>query len=459
MSEIFSCILKLSVDASYMIVAVILARLLLRKSSKVFRKILWILVGVRLAVPFSFESVLSLVPQNTNVISNGNTTGGNVTSVPAQTVVNESFNFLQILPVVWAVVAVGLLIYGLISFIRLKRKISDAVRFKDNIYQSEKVNSPFVCGFVKPKIYIPYNLDKNTYNCVVKHEKTHIKYFDHILKAFGFVLLCVHWFNPLVWVGYILFCKDIELLCDELVVKNMSTKNRKKYAKALCNIGIEKIKVSACPIAFGEVGIKERVKNTVNYKKVKLAFLIISAVTCVAVAVCFMTTPVKAQEEKTELKPEPATDIVETTEPVTLPEIVPVTEVPETTEPTTEEVTEEIVETTAELYDEEEEVESLPFDEEELARQMELERQKLQFRHEQELEEYRRKREDARLQKEYNEKSENHAKGYNSGNSSSGPVSVFDNLTKYNSHNNYSNYGVSGPTGGSPVPSVPSLFQ
>ena len=120
MSEIFSCILRLSVDASYMIVAVILARLLLRKSSKVFRKILWILVGVRLAVPFSFESVLSLVPQNTNVISNGNTTGGNVTSVPAQTVVNESFNFLQILPVVWAVVAVGLLIYGLISFIRLK---------------------------------------------------------------------------------------------------------------------------------------------------------------------------------------------------------------------------------------------------------------------------------------------------------------------------------------------------
>ena len=137
MSEIFSCILKLSVDASYMIVAVILARLLLRKSSKVFRKILWILVGVRLAVPFSFESVLSLVPQNTNVISNGSLTGGNVTSVPAQTVATESFNFLQVLPVVWGIVAVGLLIYGLVSFIRLKRKISDAVLLEDNIYKSE----------------------------------------------------------------------------------------------------------------------------------------------------------------------------------------------------------------------------------------------------------------------------------------------------------------------------------
>ena len=340
MSEIFSCILRLSVDASYMIVAVILARLLLRKSSKVFRKILWILVGVRLAVPFSFESVLSLVPQNSNVISNGNLADGNVTSVPAQTVVNESFNFLQILPVVWAVVAVGLLIYGLISFIKLKRKISDAVLLEDNIYQSEKVDSPFVCGFIKPKIYIPYNMDGDTFHCVIKHEKTHIKCLDHILKALGFGLLCVHWFNPLVWVGYILFCKDIELLCDEIVVKDMTEENRKKYALALCNIGVEKVKISACPVAFGEVGIKERVKNTVNFKKVKLAFLIISAVACVAVAVCFMTTPVKAQEEKTESKPEKTAPVVETTEIVTVPETVPVTEVPETTEPVTDEVTE-----------------------------------------------------------------------------------------------------------------------
>ena len=355
MSEIFSCILKLSVDASYMIVAVILARLLLRKSSKVFRKILWILVGVRLAVPFSFESVLSLVPQTTEVISNGNLADGNVTSVPAQTVVNESFNFLQILPVVWAVVAVGLLIYGLISFIKLKRKISDAVLLEDDIYQSEKVDSPFVCGFIKPKIYIPYNMDGDTFHCVIKHEKTHIKCLDHIFKALGFGLLCVHWFNPLVWVGYILFCKDIELLCDELVVKNMSTKNRKKYAKALCNIGVEKVKISACPVAFGEVGIKERVKNTVNFKKVKLAFLIISAVACVAVAVCFMTTPVKAQEEKTEPKPEPAIDIVETTEPVTVPETVPVIEVPETTEPVTEPVMDKVTETYDEPYIEENE--------------------------------------------------------------------------------------------------------
>ena len=357
MSEIFSCILKLSVDASYMIVAVILARLLLRKSSKIFRKILWILVGVRLAVPFSFESVLSLVPQNTNVISNGNLAGGNVTSVPAQTVVNESFNFLQILPVVWAVVAVGLLIYGLISFIRLKRKISDAVLLEDNIYQSEKVDSPFVCGFIKPKIYIPYDMDSDTFHCVIKHEKTHIKCLDHILKALGFGLLCIHWFNPLVWVGYILFCKDIELLCDEIVVKDMTEENRKKYALALCNIGVEKVKISACPVAFGEVGIKERVKNTVNFKKVKLAFLIISAVACAAVAVCFMTTPVKAQEEKTEPKPEETTPVVKTTEPVTIPviETVPVTEVSETTEEVTEPVTDEVTETPDEPYVEENE--------------------------------------------------------------------------------------------------------
>lgn len=361
MSEIFSCILKLSVDASYMIVAVILARLLLRKSSKVFRKILWVLVGLRLAVPFSFESVLSLVPQTTDVISNGSLTGGNVTSVPAQTVATESFSFLQILPVIWAVVAVGLLIYGLISFIRLKRKISDAVLLEDNIYQSEKVDSPFVCGFIKPKIYIPYNMEGDTLDCVIKHEKTHIKCLDHILKAHGFGLLCIHWFNPLVWVGYILFCKDIELLCDEIVVKNMTEENRKKYALALCNIGVEKVKISACPVAFGEVGIKERVKNTVNFKKVKSAILIISAVACVVVAICFMTTPVKAQEEKTEPKPEETTLVVETTEPVTVPETVPVietvpvTEVSETTEEVTEPVTDEVTETPEEPYIEENE--------------------------------------------------------------------------------------------------------
>ncbi len=355
MSEIFSCILKLSVDASYMIVAVILARLLLRKSSKVFRKILWVLVGLRLSVPFSFESVLSLVPQTTNVLSNETLVGGNITSVPTQAAATESFDFLQILSAVWAVVAVGLLIYGLVSFIRLKRKISDAVLLEDNIYQSEKVDSPFVCGFIKPKIYIPYNMDSDTLHCVIKHEKTHIKCLDHILKALGFGLLCVHWFNPLVWVGYILFCKDIELLCDEIVVKNMTEENRKKYALALCNIGVEKVKISGCPVAFGEVGIKERVKNTVNFKKVKLAFLIISAVACVAVAVCFMTTPVKAQEEKTESKPEPATDIVETTEPVTVPETVPVTEVPETTEQVTEPVMDKVTETYDEPYTEENE--------------------------------------------------------------------------------------------------------
>lgn len=355
MSEIFSCILKLSVDASYLIVAVILARLLLRKSSKVFRKILWVLVGLRLSVPISFESVLSLVPQTTNVLSNETLVGGNITSVPTQAAATESFSFLQILPVVWAVVAVGLLIYGLVSFIRLKRKISDAVLLKDNIYQSEKVDSPFVCGFIKPKIYIPYEMDSDTFNCVIKHEKTHIKYFDHILKALGFAVLCVHWFNPLVWVGYVLFCKDIELLCDEIVVKNMTEENRKKYALALCDIGVDKVKISACPVAFGEVGIKERVKNTVNFKKVKLAFLIVSAVACVVVAVCFMTTPVKAQEEKTEPKPENTIPVVETTEPVTVPETVPVTEVAETKEQVTEPVTDEVTETPDEPYIEEDE--------------------------------------------------------------------------------------------------------
>ena len=351
MNEIFNSVLKMSVEGSYLIGAVILVRFILRKSSGVFSKLLWLFVGLRLVVPFSFESVFSLIPQKDSNVLNRVVSGSGANEMAVESV-KTTFEFKDVLPFVWIGVAVFFALFGLISFIKLKIKISDAVLLKDRVYQSEKIDSPFVCGIVKPKIYIPYKMNDDVLECVLKHEHTHIKCFDHILKLIGFAILCVHWFNPLVWLSYVLFCKDIELFCDELVVKGMSEENRKKYAFALCDIGVEKVKFSACPIAFGEVGIKERIKNVINYQKTGMAIVLASVAVCVAVTVCFMTTPVKAQAEKEQIKPE----IEKTTEPIetTIP-VIETTE-PMTTEETTQEMTE--VSTDVHLYENEDEYEN-----------------------------------------------------------------------------------------------------
>ena len=196
MEKIFNEILGMSVDAVWLIGAVIIVRALLQKSPMYFRKILWGLVGIRLLLPFSFESVLSLVPDETHQV-----TDRVVTQVNAAPV-EETLSFFDIAPFIWCIVGFGFLIYGVISYIRLKLKIIDGVLIKDNIYQSDRIESPFVFGFIKPKIYLPYGLDETTQKCVLAHEETHIKYADHILKVVSFVVLCAHWFNPLVWVAY-----------------------------------------------------------------------------------------------------------------------------------------------------------------------------------------------------------------------------------------------------------------
>lgn len=340
MGDIFNEVLNMSLDALWLIIAIIIVRAVLRKSPKYFRKILWGLVGIRLLIPISLESMFSLVPQEVSTVSQN--VSQQVADVSKQA---TEFSLLQTVPYVWSAVAAVFLLYGIVSFVKLRYKISDAVLHENNVFLSEKVDSPFVCGFLKPRIYIPYGLDDNTKECILNHERTHIKHGDHFLKAIGFILLCVHWFNPLVWVSYFLFCKDIELACDESVVKNYDYEKRKKYAQALFDLGINKVKFSACPVAFGEVGIKERVKNALNYKKAKRVFLFVSFVICVAVAVCFMTEPkVQAKEQEIDKA------VVEET----------------TTEPVTERTTEPITESTTEVASTES-VEQQPVDVTELS--------------------------------------------------------------------------------------------
>lgn len=337
MEKIFGEILSMSVDSAWLIIAVIICRAFLQKSPKYFSKILWGLVGLRLVMPFSFKSVLSLIPDETQQTTN------NVVEQVVSAPVEKGVSFSDIAPILWVAVGVAFLVYGIISYIKLRLKIIDGVLIAKNIYQSEKIQSPFVCGFIKPKIYLPYGLDETTQECVLQHEKTHIKYADHIIKAISFVILCVHWFNPLVWVAYFMLCKDIELSCDENVVKNFDSEGCKQYAKALLELGVNKVKFTACPVAFGEVSIKTRIKSVIGYKKAGKVLVALSLCLCTVVAVCFMTEPeVKAKESN--IKPAEVV-VEEKNEPLTEKVTVHTTE--STTETTTEHSTETITEVIA----------------------------------------------------------------------------------------------------------------
>ena len=312
MEKIFGEVLSMSVNSAWLIIAVIICRAFLQKAPRYISKILWALVGLRLVVPFSIKSALSLIPHETQQTTSQAI--GQVVSAPAQAGVSVA----TVVPMVWVIVGVLFLTYGIASYIRLRFKVFDAVLLSANVYQSEKVDSPFVCGFVKPKIYLPYGLDAVTQSCVLKHENVHIKNMDHIIKAVGFCILCLHWFNPLVWLTYFLLCKDIELACDESVIRNYNEADCKQYAKALLDLGVNKVKLSACPVAFGEVSIKKRIKSVVAYKRAGRVLVSISLFLCAFIAVCFMTDPKIKAKDNINIPERVENIVVEaTTEPAT----------------------------------------------------------------------------------------------------------------------------------------------
>ena len=193
--------------------------------------------------------------------------------------------------ILWLAGIAAMLLYTAVSYFLLRRRVATAVLLRNNIYQSENVDSPFVLGIIKPKIYLPFQMDGKNLEHVIAHEESHIRRKDHWWKPFGFVLLALHWFNPLMWLGYILLCRDIELACDEKVIKEMDNENRADYTQALVACSVNRRRIAACPLAFGEVGVKERVKSVMNYKKPAFWIIVAAVVTCVAVAVCFLTNP------------------------------------------------------------------------------------------------------------------------------------------------------------------------
>ena len=310
MSEIFLKIINMSISASYIVLAVLLLRLLLKKAPKWITVVLWGIVAVRLVCPFSIESVLSLIPSSEVVSPNIMTdktptinTGIPIINSTLNPVISDSFTpnpgdsanplqvLIPILTAIWIVGMVALLIYTVISYARVRRKIGTAVLYKDNIYQSENVVSPFVLGIIKPKIYLPFGMNEKDMEHVVAHEMAHIRRKDHLWKPLGFLLLTLHWFNPLMWLGYVLLCRDIELACDEKVIKELDHDARADYSQALLTCSVNRRMIAACPLAFGEVGVKDRVKSVLNYKKPTFWIIIAAIVACVAVAVCFLTNP------------------------------------------------------------------------------------------------------------------------------------------------------------------------
>ena len=310
MSELFLEIVNRSIAASWIVIAVLILRFCLKKAPKWVNVLLWGIVAVRLIFPFSIESALSLIPSAETVSPSimMETAPSVQTGVPAlDQVINPvidhslspapgaSANPLQIwipvLTVIWLLGVAALFLYSAVSYRRLRRRVREAVILRDNIYQSENAGSPFVLGIIQPKIYLPYSVDSGALAYVIAHEQAHIRRGDHWWKPLAFLLLTVHWFNPLLWLSYILLCRDIELACDERVIREMGNEQRADYTHALVSCSVSRRSIAACPLAFGEVGIKERVKSVMNYKKPAFWIILASALICAAAAVCFLTNP------------------------------------------------------------------------------------------------------------------------------------------------------------------------
>ncbi len=310
MENIFLTFFNLSINAGWLVLAVILLRQLLKKAPKWVHCVLWSIVGIRLVLPFSLESVFSLLPSrqfiapstlyemSPTVDSGFDTVNEIINPVFSEALASSpenSVNPLQVITIIasylWIIGIIVMCLYTLFTYISLKRKVGTATILTDNVYQSENVPSPFILGVIKPKIYLPYATDEKDAEYVIAHEKAHLKRKDHLIKPLAFLLLSLYWFNPLLWLAYILLCRDIELACDEKVVKEYAKEECKEYSYALLNCSINRKRIAACPLAFGEVGVKDRVKNVLSYKKPAFWVILVGVITCIITAACFLTVP------------------------------------------------------------------------------------------------------------------------------------------------------------------------
>ena len=311
MAAVFLKLLNLSISASWLVLAVLVLRLVSKRSPKWMNVLLWGIVALRLVLPFSVESALSLIPSAETVspaavqfdpaptITSGVSVIDNAVNpslsehfaaVPTASV-NPLYVWTEIAGWVWLIGLGAMLLYALVSYLRLRRRVSVSLPIQDHIYLCDAISSPFILGVVKPHIYLPSGLDEVQRQNVLSHERAHLARRDHWWKPLGFALLAVYWFNPVLWLAYALLCRDIELACDERVIRTMDESAVKTYSTVLLACSMLRKAVITCPLAFGEVGVKERVRNALHYKKPAFWVVAASVAVCVVVAVCFLTNP------------------------------------------------------------------------------------------------------------------------------------------------------------------------
>ena len=311
MSGIFLKLLNLSISASWLVLVVLALRLVLKRAPKWVNVLLWGMVALRLMLPFSIESALSLIPSaetlSPEVVQFDPaptiTSGVELIDNAVNPSLSESFAAAPLASVnplyvwtylagwVWLIGLAAMLLYALVSYLRLRRRVSASIPLRENIYVCDEVPSPFILGIVHPRIYLPSALDEAQRGSVLSHERAHLARRDHWWKPLGFALLAVYWFNPLLWLAYTLLCRDIELACDERVLRGMDAGQVKDYSSALLACSVPRRMLAACPLAFGEVGVGARVKNALRYKKPAFWVVAASVAVCVVVAVCFLTNP------------------------------------------------------------------------------------------------------------------------------------------------------------------------
>ncbi len=310
MPKLFLYVINMSISAGYVVLAVLLLRFLLKKAPKWLTASVWAMVGIRLIMPFSIKSALSLIP-SAEVVSPDIMTDKNPSINSGIPFINSTFNpiiqesfapnpaesanplqiWIPILTAIWLLGIALMLLYLLISYSKVKKQVSCAVLYRGNVYQADFVSSPFILGVFKPKIYIPFNMNEKDREFVIAHEVAHIRRRDHIWKPLAFLLLSLYWFNPLLWIAYVLFSRDIEFACDEKVTRELDRESRASYTEALVNAGKRGRMVAACPLAFGEVGVKARVKSVLNYKRPAFWIIVVSLIASLILGVCLLTNP------------------------------------------------------------------------------------------------------------------------------------------------------------------------
>lgn len=325
MGEFLETLLNMSISGAIISVVIILLRIPLRKAPRRYSYLLWSILGIRLLCPFSLPSPASLF----NLFSNGTDSGrvkltisenigtaitqpitGNIVhpSEVSQAAVQTGVNVTVILFWVWAAGAAVFAVWTAVSFLVLRRRIHSAVHLRDNIWECGNIDTAFVMGIIRPRIYLPTGLSERDRDFIIAHEKTHIHRLDFIVKPIALLALCIHWFDPFVWVSFFLMVRDMEISCDELAVKDFDAESRKEYAVALLNMSVRQNRLSfGGVLAFGESSIKQRIKSVLSPKKPTL-WITIAAVAVIAVsAVCLLTSPGKTRENT----PDNATDSTE----------------------------------------------------------------------------------------------------------------------------------------------------